>query len=379
MKAERSRSRNVIIAILLAILAVLFYQTYTCLPAPNQAPTQSTHGYSVWSNQIFKSFMPGTARFCVPKDWQPLGAVSNDRGGATFPEGSTGILIKSAEFASTTVPLEKTDFELSVVFLKAMPETEQTAYVEIIKHAFNTVGTLYPPSTLPPQKHSVLISVGLAGDGNQFETSVYPNPSQYLSVFAKNRHNPRAEELFIHAATHAYNRFHPAFNTYQNNQSPLPAGDFEELEATWTELTFRSSSEALVRRTDDLYRTYLAVMNNQPTPGILYPLSNPQVFESITNKSVMVQTDATEGEAEFGHYIMAPLVFLSIEGMLADKKASTTVESLLKEVHQTNQNFFTLLAQHLDENEMALVTRSLTGETLLTESQVQRGLQELLK
>ncbi len=269
------------------------------------------------------------------------------------------------------VSLEKSDFDLSVTYLKAMPEAERNAYVEIIKKAFNDVGSLYPGSTHLPQKHTVLISVGLAGDGNQFETSVYPNPSQYVSVFAKNRNHPRAEELFIHGATHAYNRFHPEFKTYQDNQSPLPAGDFEEMEATWTELTFRSSKDALGTRIDDLYRTYTAVMDNRTDETILYPLSDKEIFEGIKNKSVIVSAQATEGEAEFGHYILAPLVMLAAEGMLDE--SDVTIDSILMEVHRTNENFFSVLSRHVDQREMSLILEFIEGRAVIPEDLVRKG------
>lgn len=377
MKTERNRAKTIVLAILFVVLIALFYQNYACLPIPRQTPKMSTHGYEVWVSTSFKSFMPGTERFCIPKDWQALGEERLERGGASFPEGSTGIIIKSSDFITVPVPLEKTDFELSVVYLKAMPEDERVAYIEIIARAFNDVGSLYPTRTNPPQKHTVFLSVGLAGDGNRFETSVYPNPSQYLSVFAKNRNHTRAEELFVHGAMHAYNRFHPTFATYQENQSPLPAGDFEEMEATWTELTFRSSKEALVTRVDDLYRTYSSVMNDEFNETILFPLNDKKVFESIKSKSVVIPQEATHGEVEFGHYVLAPLVMLTIEGMLAEKNAPT-LDDLLRELHQTNNNFFELLRQHLESSEVEEILRYINGEEKIPRESIDRGLETLV-
>ncbi len=377
MKKEQGRAGVIVFSVLFIFVVGLFYQQYSCLPTPKQAPKASTHGFEVWSNGSFKSFMPGNKRFCVPKDWEPVGEVSLDKGGAIFPEGSTGILIKSSDFSSIEIPLNTTDFELTALYLKDMPESEVQTYAEIIARAFNDVGSLYPDSMAEPQKHTVFITVGIAGDGNAFEASLYPNPSQYISVFAKNRHHSRAEELFIHGATHAYNRFLPHFQTYQNNQSPIPPGDFEEMEATWAELTFRSSREDLVTRVDNLYRTYEAVMSKNYDAGALYPFNNRRVFEGTLRTSVNVPENATEGEVEFGHYILAPLVMLTIEGMLQEQQSTMDLNSILLEVHSSNSNFFELLSTQLSADQTSQVQSFIEGRAIIPEELILRGLAEL--
>ena len=377
MKKESDVSKKVIICILSVLFLGLFYKSYACLPVPKQAVKTSTHGYGVWSNSFYKSFIPGDERFCVPNDWKPVGEKALDRGGATFPNEGTGILVKSSDFSATKIPLDKTDFELTAVYLATMPEDELQEYVKIIQRAFNDVGSLYPKNdSLETQKHTVLISVGIAGDGYEFENSIYPNPSQFLSVFAKNISHPRAEDLFIHAATHAYNRFHPSFQTYQDNQTPLPAGDFEEMEATWAEISFRSSNEELAIRVENLYRTYMAVMMSTPSNDLLYPLNEDRVFKQISNKSVVVEMDATEGEAEFGHYVLAPLVMLAIEGMLQEQQSLMTLDALLLETHASGSNFFEHLNKYVPKENVDRILRFIEGQEEIPIELVYTGLKK---
>jgi hypothetical protein len=374
-KHKKSIKITLLLITLLSAIA-LFYRTYSCIPAPMQKPTMGTHGWEVWSGPSFLSFYQNGARFCVPKDWQPVGEKLLERGGATFPEAATGVLVETAGFKTVAVPLQKNDFALTALYPATMSDEDRDAYVAIAAKAFDAIGSLYPSlENVPPQKHTVFITIGIAGDGTSVESSVYPTPSAFLSVFVRNKEHVRGEELFIHAATHAYNRFSSEFHTYQTNQSPLSPSDWEEMEATWSEVAFRDSKPDLIKRVADLYTVYTAVMNNAYSNALLFPFNDSRTFVSVKRKTVIVPSDATHGESEFGHYTLAPLVLLATEGLLAEKGSKATINSLLLEVHTTNKNFFELLKNHLTEEEVARILRFTTGEELIPKDLLDKGLE----
>jgi hypothetical protein len=333
------------------------------------------HGWEVWSGPTFTSFRQNGNRYCTPPGWEPVGESKLEQGGATFPLRADGVMVKTSEFKKMNIPLAKNDFALQVLYPVSMSDPERDDYIRIISEAFNNVGTLYPKSPLAtPKPYTVLITVGVAGDGIRFENSLYPNPSEFLGVMVRNKELARGEDLFVHAATHAYNRFYPEFKTYQDNQSPIPAGDFEEMEATWSEITFSPTKEALEDRVNDVYKTYEAVMDNNYSESILFPLSEPAVFTSVANKEIAQEKTASRGDEEFGHYILAPLVMVSIEGMLEEHKSKETVNSLLKKVHETHQNFFDLLKNEISNEELTKVMSYITGNNRIPRDLIDAGL-----
>ena len=354
----------------------VFYTSYSCAPIPHQAKVMGNHGWKVWENESFVSFEPAVKRYCVPGGWEAIGATVDRFGNATFPAKSTGVIVKTEGFTTKTLPLGGSSNSVQVRYPKNTPEQELAGYFDLIYHSFIDVGQLYPNfHTEQLKTHTVLITVGLAGDGSTFETSVYPNPSKDLTVFVRNKNHARGEELFTHAVTHIFNRHFEENLEYEKNQTPVPADDWQELEATWSEITFRSGDDAREQRVKDLYAIHEAVFDATSSPSLTYPFDDPKIFSDVHNKAVMQREHGGYAEEQYGHYVLAPLVMLAVDGMLEQKHSPTTVNLLLIQIHTENKNFFALLKEYLSEDETSHVLNFLTGKEKIPYELLQSGLQ----
>lgn len=364
-----------IFLVLLLISSGFFYSFYSCAAVPDQAQKTGTHGWKVWANESFISFEPQNKRYCVPAGWEVIGAEVDRFGNATFPAGASGILFHTNDFVTYNLPLPDLKTTVRVVYPAKTPEPEVADYLKIITDAFLNVRTLYPDFKITNlASHTVLITVGIAGDGNDFKTSVYPIPNRDVTIFVRNKDHRRGEELFIHAVAHLFNRHFSDGLAYQQNQAPIPAGDWQELEAAWTEIIFRSDSDARSKRIEDLYAIHASVVTRVFSPALDFPFNDRKIYEEVRKKSVILGPDPTYAEVQYGHYVLAPLVLLSVEGLLEQHQASTTVAELLLEAHIKNQSFFVLLTAYLPKEEMKRLFNFLTGEEQIPYELLEAGL-----
>ena len=326
----------------------------------------SSHGWRVWTNESLISFDQNGEPYCIPEGFEPVGELEKTATSAVFPDGASGVFIHSSDFASMDIELTDMPFKVRVLYLQSMQKEQIDEYVTIIERAFHDINDVYPKTKVEALiPHAVLITVGVAGDGKDFETSVYPNPSERMSIVVRNLEHKRVEELYIHAIAHLYNRYRTAFLAYEALQAPVPAEDWQEMEASWTEVAFRSSSDGRIRRLSELYDVHEAVSKNAFSESLIYPFSIREIFENITKKTVILGTDSTYNNYQYGHYVLAPLVMVGIEGMLR-AKGHTDIQTLIKEVHRgEGTSFFVLLKSELSDSELDEIQKWIQGEKMI--------------
>lgn len=370
-----SSTRVWLVIIVVSILMYgFFYKSFACISIPKQENVTGTHGWKVWANESFISFAPKKQAYCVPPGWETIGASVDEDGAAIWPEGVSGVVFRSTDFVSQELPLDERT-TIRVLYTAQMPNNEAVEYLKIVSKSFHDMAKLYPDfDSHQLNSHTVLITIGLAGDGSSFETSVYPAPTKDLTIFVRSKNHPRGEELFTHAIAHIYNRHFDKNLAYQEKQDPIPANDWQEMEAAWTEIIFRSDKNALEQRVKELQATHEAIFTGKFSSELAFPFDNIKIFESVTNKAVAQTENATYGEIQYGHYVLAPLVLLSVEGLLEQHQASTTVAKLLSEAQTKNQSFFVLLTAHLPKEEMKHLFNFLTGQEPIPYELLEAGL-----
>jgi hypothetical protein len=356
-----------ILLILLIISSGFFYTLFSCVAVPEQAQETGTHGWRVWENESFVSFIPQpNKRYCIPSGWESIGAEVDRLGNATFPAAASGIILRSSDFITTHVPIDELGTNINVVYPAQTPDTDVVEYMEIITNAFANVRTLYPNfQTTNLASHTVLITIGIAGDGNDFKTSVYPNPNQHVTVFVRNKNHRRGEALFVHAVAHLFNRHYTEGLAYQENQAPIPTQDWQEVEAAWTEIIFQSDKRLRAERVEQLYGIHKSIVTDVFSVSLEFPFNDKNVYEDVRRKSIILGADPTYGEEQYSHYILAPLLLLAIEGLLAEHSPETSVSALLTQAHQNNQNFFVLASDHLPKETMPTIGNYIFGKELI--------------
>lgn len=330
-----------------------------CSPIPVQTPEKAKHGWSVWQNESFKVFTSTQTPYCLEAGWKEL---------------ENGVVIKTDQFSTHTLLLADGLTSINVVYSIHLPHTEVTQYIELIERTFKTVGSFYGNNNIELNGHTVLISVGIAGDGSTVERSVYPTPTKNLTVLARNIKHPRSEELFIHAVAHLYNRQLTSGQEYQQNQAPISAEDWQELEASWAEIVFNSDAEARNSRVQDLYEIHEAVQSEIFSPALIFPFNSRSVFEEVRRKGVMLGENPSYSEEEYSHYVLAPLLLVSIDGLLEENNASTSVTTLIQQAQSENTNFFALLQEHLSLEHMTLVNDFIFGRAQIPYTLLETGI-----
>lgn len=333
----------------------------------------SSHGWNVWKGSTFQSFTHHGEWICVPKGWMPVGAEAETNSRARFSPLGDGVLVRADSFSVRDVSTKKHDFLVRVVYPNSVDATQLPEYLAIIARAFDGVGDQYPNATGAPTTHTVLLSVGIAGDGHDFYTSIYPEPSLQRSVLVHNLDNPRTEELYLHAVAHLYNRYRTDLTAYKDHQTPLRKVDWEELEACWTEFAFRSSKDGLERHVAELSRVYFDILNNTFSDTDVYPFNNKEIFDAVQYKTAILPDDAKYPDDQFGHYVLGPLTLLSVEGRLVGHGAPVHVKDIFIRMHRTNENFFAVLGEYLPADEVAQVVNEVRGTQALSPTLLQRG------
>jgi hypothetical protein len=275
------------------------------------------------------------------------------------------VFIHSASFDSQTIQPIDSVYTVRVLYPKALAP-EIGAYTRIIDNAFTRAGRLFGErrGAHPTLEHSVLITAGLAGNTLDEGTRVYPDPSARVSMFVRTPNYARAEELYIHAVMHLYNRQREGLLAYQDLQSPFAAEDWQEMEATWAESAFNTSSSGREGRLKYLYNVHTAVVTKNFALISEPPFTDKDGFEKIV-PSIAVAKGGAYLDYQYGHYVLAPLVMLAIEGLLQERKTGATVESMLLAVHAEGTRFFDNPAQVLSEKDLARIRSWSTGDGLI--------------
>ena len=329
-----------------------------CVPVPEAPNAHGTQGMKVWTGADLRTFTHGGDVICVPDGWEAVGAARAGEGWAYFPPTQGGVVVRTDAFERRVDAYENTPFPVIVVSPTALPAEVREANDAMIERAFVKVGALYPQM---PAKLSgpvaVLVTAGVAGGTRSRDTRVYPEPGINLLTLVRSPDQSRAEELFVHAVAHLYNRHRPYFRYEQVKPPfPVPLPDWEELVATWTETAFVSRHDWRMKRLEYLMNVHAAVHSGDFARIEAPPFDDRDEFDSIT-PDVIVKRGAPGIDYQYGHYILAPLSMVAVQGLLmqlaeAGTIEPTSVEQLLAEVHgDEHPSFFHALEELLPTEE----------------------------
>ncbi|MBX9765194.1 hypothetical protein K2X83_00975 [Patescibacteria group bacterium] len=333
---------------------LLYYATTIgCSDMPQSVtPVMGSQGFRLWSGPTLISFEHGDKKICIPSGWEALGEETSGNGWARYEKGVSGLTIKKDAFAEAKLTFISSGYEVHFVYPKNTPAGELELYEATIRSAFENVGALFNDSHKnEKRRHTILVTPGVER-ADELRTPIYPDPRKNLSPYMQPPTSARGEELLIHAIAHLYNRQRADLRAYQKNQLPIPAEDFQELEASWSEIAYRTSDSGRRARINYLYNVHTAVQTKNFSLIHTAPFNGDRAgFENIA-PNIVVPPDASFLNAQYGHYILGPLTMVAIEGMLAAKNADT-VEKILSRVHAENMPFINELSKYLSPEEIA--------------------------
>lgn len=370
----RQAARYLVPAALLGSgIAAILLGAPQCETLAAPVPTPGSHGYRTWYSSRLVSAPHAGGRICIPEGWSAAGAAQSGDGWAAYAPGATAVMIRDDSFETRVLGFSRSSYVVELRFPRKTPPETLAAYERIVRNAFERVGSLFNDSAdAPARPHAVVVTAGL-GLRMDEDGSVYPDPGPSVSYLILSPDDPRAEELFIHAIAHLYNRFGGARLAYQEYQSPLPAGDFEELEASWTETAFRAGAAERRERVELLAAIHEAVMRGRAYPPS--PLFGDAATVAAMRRRVAADPEGSYAEHQYGHYVLAPLVMVGIDGLLAERGAAVTVEELLTRLHAGEYGrFFGELQAHLPAEDAARVLRWVAGEEAIPRETILAGL-----
>lgn len=344
-----------------------------CSPAPETESEESSHGFRILSTPVFKSFEHNGKKICVPDGWEALGAKSTGDGWVRYDGNGTGVLIRSDAFLSETLGFEWSSYTVRMFYPISTKAKDHELYTAIVKNSFERVGRVFNDTKANKKRpHDVLISPGIEGTPVGAEGYAYPDPHRGLSVLVRPPQHPRSEELFIHATMHLYNR-QEGKPAYLKRQLPIPPSDFEELEAAWAETPFRTSESGRTSRLLYLYNVHTAVQTKNFSLISAPPFNDREAFIAI-NPSVAPARGASYLDYQYGHYVLAPLSMVAVEGLLRETGADVTLEEILKRVHAGNaESLFAELEAHLGKVNIEKIKSWMFGGTTVPWELVERG------
>lgn len=342
----------------LCIAGILYLSPLGCAAPAAQNAMEGTHGMRVWNGENIQSFTHRAERVCVPSGFEALGETRSGFGWTSFPAGNTGVLIKTSAFNTETFSPEKSRYRITMRFPSTTPAEEVRAYRAQLEHAASRVAELFGDrGALFRKAHTVLITTHAEEPS---DLRVYPDPRADLTVMVYEPVHPRSEELLIHAFVHLYNRHDPLNTRYLDEQSPIPGSDFEELEAAWAEIAFRSSAAGRRERIEYLYTVHRAVRENNFSLIEYPPFNDRAQFEALV-PSVIVHADASFLSLQYGHYVLGPLVMVGIDGLLQERGAPD-LSTLLVRAHTTGDtNIVETVRLELGEKSFSMVLDWMTG------------------
>lgn len=342
------------------VLALGIHNVY-CSPVPHDAPEKGSHGYRTWSGDTFKSFNVHSDRICVPHGWEAIGALQVKDSWAEFEPNTTGVLIHSSAYASTTLSFQHSSYAVTLVYPASLSDDKLKTYSEMVINAFENVGTLFNDSVRNTSRpHIVLITAGV--NEPYGETAViYPDPSASVSYVILRPEESRTEELFIHAVMHLYNRYGGSDDSYQEHQEPISKEDWQELEASWAETAFRSSDTGRIARLEYLYGVHQAV-HAKDFDSIYGPPFDVRKEFAKMQGGLQTHEGSSFLDVQYSHYILGPLVLLATETLVQQHDATFSTTALLQTLHAGgHKNYFDEIEKIVSGDEYLQIESWLQG------------------
>lgn len=361
--------KTALIALIVVVVGVGAYVLYPreCYEGNVSSNVQGSQGYRIWEGDTFKSFEHHDRRICIPKGWTPIGAATISDTWATFDTGHTGVLIRKDAFSTSQIEVVGTSYVISLLYPSATPPEDIARFTELVQNAFSTIGTFYDDTT-GTSPHTVLVTYGL--DTQAF---VYPDPSKNLTVMVRHSKDPRGEELLIHAVTHLYNRYSDREREYLEYQGPFTAEEFQELEATWAEIAFAHKDAVRLNRIEYLFHIHTALTNKTFETATEPPFNDTGAFSRVI-PTIMVPKIGSYLDFQYGHYVLAPLVMVAIDGLLAKRDSPTTVQQILTDLHgKGGQNFLDRVSSYVTKDDMATIDSWIWGTGSIPRTLIDRG------
>lgn len=355
--------QNGLIAVGGVALALVLITVFSggCTTIGDKRAVMGNHGYRIFTNEIYKAFEHGGRPICVPDGWAPVGALEVTPEGALFDVGKTGILIKQDQFAARVLHPEGSSYEVTVLYPLTAEKEDVSRHLTLITRVFTSVARLYDDVPKPERtKHTVLITPGIAGDGSDVSTRLYPDPTGLVTIATRRPYEERAEGLLIHAVMHLYNRFNVSTG-YAALQQPYSRDEFEELEATWAEVALSGWPDASYSRLMYLYKVHAAVVSQNPSLATEPPFNDRENFEKIV-PTVFVKDSQNPLDYQYGHYVLLPLVTAATDALLYERGTGLTVSRILRDIHAgKRKNFMDELKLVLSEKDIREIERWLSG------------------
>jgi hypothetical protein len=260
--------------------------------------------------------------------------------------------VRSNAFTGLVKRFYNTPFDVEIIWPESIPASQVGLNYAMIERAFANVSAIYP--MLPDElatRHTVLVTAGVAGDSHLYEGRIYPEPGTNLSSVVRSIDQQRAEELFIHAVAHLYNRHRTYWIGDQKERLPIPESEWQELTATWCETAYVSKHSWRLYRLEYMYNVHVAVQTKDFSRITGPPFDDPVQFEKIRGV-IIPPRRSSDAQMQYSHYILSPLSMVAIEGLLgqlaeAGRIEDTGVEALLIEVHSGKHDSFFAALENL--------------------------------
>lgn len=311
---------------------------------------------------------------CVPNGWYAVGATERGDDWAKFEREKTGVIIKKAAFASRIIKPAGTSYKVEVIYPRSTSTTTRNRYISIVTNAFTRVAPTFGDSeTQEAKNHEVLVTAGLAGNTTEIDTCVYPSPGMNASYLIRTTDQARAEELLIHAIVHLYNRHQTSSTNALKDQDPFSEIDLQETEATWAEIAFMPSNKNRKERLAYLYNVHTAFRTNNFSLIEKPPFDDRQLFETI-HQTIFLPKGSSYTDQQYGHYILAPLSMVAIEGLLVQHNTGVSVKEVLIQLHtKKDETFFGALSKILPPLEMKRIDMWMHGNATIPEELISVG------
>jgi hypothetical protein len=373
MRNERSVLFVALGAGILGLVGGFIYFSTVCSPIGIQENQPGSQGFRVWTGPALTSFEHTGGRVCIPSGWIPLGDASHGTDWAKYENGKTGVVIHPEDFGKETLAFEHSAYEVTLWYPKTAPRIDVELYAAAVRNAFEQTGLLFGDSKDNKKiPHAVLVTSGMPGlpEG----VYVYPDPRANLTIYTRSADDIRGEELLTHAVMHVYNRERPDLDAYENNQAPLSAEDFQEMEAAWSETAFRISGPARAERLQYLYSVHEAVFARDFSKIKFEPFNNRAAWDAMQKPSVAMPKNASYLDIQYGHYVLAPLVMVGIEGLLQEYEKGTDMKQVLYAIHKDpSKNLLEELGKMLPSDEVTHVRAWMSGDELIPKKLIDRG------
>lgn len=356
-----------LLAVVIVGVGAYFMYPRDCYPAHIYSKAQGSQGYRIWENEIFISFEHHGRKICVPVGWAPVGAATASDTWAIFDTGRTGVLIRKDAFSTSQIEATGTRYVITLLYPSTTSPEDIIRYTELVQNAFSVLGSFYG-DTAAPSQHTVLLTHGLDPDA-----FVYPDPSKNLTVMMRHPKDPRGEELLIHAVAHLYNRYSDRERKYLEHQGPFTAEEFQELEATWAEIAFAHTDAVRMNRIEYLFHVHSALMNKTYEVVTEPPFNDTSAFSRVV-PSIMVPEGGSYLDFQYGHYVLAPLVMVAVDGLLAERGSPATVEQILSDLHRKGeQNFLDRVSSYLTKDDLAAINSWIWGTRAIPRTLIDQG------